>query len=114
MAQILDGKATAAKIRAEVTESVKKPEAAEHRVRLDVVLVGENLASVTYVRKKQDDCAEVGIKSQAHRYAENVTQEELIELVERLNEDTSVSGLFHSASVARPPGRAGPTITHKS
>jgi methylenetetrahydrofolate dehydrogenase (NADP+)/methenyltetrahydrofolate cyclohydrolase len=49
---------------------------------------------VTYVRNKQNDCAEVGIKSQAHRYAEDVTQGELIELVERLNEDTSVSGFF--------------------
>jgi methylenetetrahydrofolate dehydrogenase (NADP+) / methenyltetrahydrofolate cyclohydrolase len=94
MAQILDGKATAAEIRAEVTEGVKELEAEGHAVRLDVVLVGEKPASVTYLRNKQNDCAEVGIKSQAHRYAEDVTQEELIELVERLNEDTSVSGFF--------------------
>ena len=47
---------------------------------------------MTYVRNKQNNCAKVGIKSEAHRYAEDVTQEELIELVERLNEDTSVSG----------------------
>jgi len=94
MAQILDGKATAAEIRAEVTESVKKLEAKGHAVRLHVVLVGENPASVTDVQNKQNDCAEVGIQSQAHRYAEDVTQEELIELVERLNDDTSVSGFF--------------------
>lgn len=90
----MDGKATAAEIRVEVTEGVKELEAEGHAVRLDVVLVGENPASVTYVQNKQNDCAEVGIKSQAHRYAEDVTQEELIELVERLNEDTSVSGFF--------------------
>jgi methylenetetrahydrofolate dehydrogenase (NADP+)/methenyltetrahydrofolate cyclohydrolase len=94
VAQTLDGKATAAEIRAEVTEGVKELEAEGHTVRLDVVLVGENPASMTYVQNKQNDCAEVGINSQAHRYAEDVTQEELIELVERLNEDTSVSGFF--------------------
>jgi hypothetical protein len=93
MAQILDGRETAAEIGAEVSEGVKELEAEGHAVR-DVVLVGEDPASMTYVRNKQNDCAEVGIKSQAHRYAEDVTQEELIELVERLNEDTSVSGFF--------------------
>jgi methylenetetrahydrofolate dehydrogenase (NADP+)/methenyltetrahydrofolate cyclohydrolase len=94
MAQILDGKAIAAEVRGEVTEGVEELEKEGHPVRLDVVLVGENPASVTYVEKKQSDCAEVGIESQAHRYAEDVTQEELIELVGRLNEDPSVSGFF--------------------
>ncbi len=94
MAQILDGKATAAEIRAEVKEGVKEFEKKGYPVRLDVVLVGEDPASVTYVEKKQNDCAEVGIESQAHRYAEDVEQEELIELVERLNEDATVSGFF--------------------
>ena len=94
MAQILDGKATAAEIRAEVTEGVKELEAEGHPVRLDVILVGENPASTTYVKMKQSDCAEVGIESQVHRYAEDVNQEELMELVERLNGDTRVSGFF--------------------
>jgi methylenetetrahydrofolate dehydrogenase (NADP+)/methenyltetrahydrofolate cyclohydrolase len=94
MARILDGKATAAEVRAEVAEGVKALEARGHPVRLDVILVGEDPASVTYVRNKQTDCAEVGIESQAHRFPEVAAQEELATVVERLNEDPEVSGFF--------------------
>jgi methylenetetrahydrofolate dehydrogenase (NADP+)/methenyltetrahydrofolate cyclohydrolase len=94
MARILDGKATAAVVRAEVAEDVRVLRAQGQSVRLDVILVGEDPASVTYVRNKQTDCAEVGIGSQAHRFPEDVTHEEVATLVERLNEDESVSGFF--------------------
>ena len=63
-------------------------------VRLDVILVGDDPASVTYVASKQRDCAEVGIESRVHRYPEEVFQKELATLVERLNEDPEVSGFF--------------------
>jgi methylenetetrahydrofolate dehydrogenase (NADP+) / methenyltetrahydrofolate cyclohydrolase len=94
MAKILDGKATAARIRAEVAEGVKELKAKGHPARLDVVLVGEDPASVTYVRNKQNDCAEVGIESQLHKFDADVSQKELAVLVERLNDDTAVSGFF--------------------
>src|SRR5215207_11342880 len=91
MARMLDGKVVAAEVRAEVAEKLR---ARARPVRLDVILVGEDPASVTYVRNKQTDCAEVGIGSQAHRFPEEVAHEELATLVERLNEDESVSGFF--------------------
>ena len=94
MARILDGKATAAEVRAEVAAGIRELRAQGRSVRLDVILVGEDPASVTYVRNKQTDCAEVGIESQAHRFPEEATQEELAAVVEQLNEDPEVSGFF--------------------
>ena len=94
MAQILDGKAIAAQIKAEVAEGVTGLKERGHAVRLDVILVGEDPASVTYVRNKQNDSAEVGIESKVHRFGEDASQKELARLVEKLNEDDEVSGFF--------------------
>ena len=94
MAELLDGKAAAAEIRSEVRSEVAKLEERGAPVRLDVVLVGEDPASVTYVGMKQRDCAEVGIESEVHRFDAGVAQRELAALVDRLNGDTAVSGFF--------------------
>ncbi len=94
MAKILDGNAIAAQIRSEVAAKVAELKERGVLVRLDVVLVGDDPASATYVRMKQKDCAEVGIESKAHRFQASVSQEELANLVERLNEDPAVSGFF--------------------
>ncbi len=94
MAQILDGKAAAAQVKAEVAEGVTELNERGREVRLDVILVGEDPASVTYVRNKQNDSAEVGIESKSHRFGEDVSQKELAMLVEELNEDEAVSGFF--------------------
>jgi len=63
-------------------------------VRLDVILVGEDPASLTYVASKERDSQEVGIESRVHRFSAKVHQEELSGLVGRLNEDRAVSGFF--------------------
>ena len=94
MARILDGKAVAAEVRAQVATGVAQLKDKGVPVRLDVILVGEDPASATYVSSKQRDCAEVGIDSRVHRFPENVSQKELGALVERLNEDPDVSGFF--------------------
>ena len=94
MARILDGKAVAAEVRAQVAAQVAELNAEGVPVRLDVILVGEDPASVTYVSSKQRDSAEVGIESRVHRFPADVPQRELAELVERLNEETAVSGFF--------------------
>jgi methylenetetrahydrofolate dehydrogenase (NADP+) / methenyltetrahydrofolate cyclohydrolase len=110
MARILDGNAVAARIRSEVAEGVRELGGRGVPVRLDVVLVGEDPASVTYVNMKQRDCAEVGIESRAHRYPADVSQKELAALVERLNEDPEVSGFF--VQLPLPGGLdAGPLIS---
>src|SRR3712207_4209916 len=94
MVRILDGKAAAAEVRAEVAREVAALREKGVAVRLDVILVGEDPASVTYVRNKQADCAEVGMETKAHRFPEDATQEEIEAVVGRLNKDHAVSGFF--------------------
>lgn len=94
MARTLDGKAVAATIRSEVRGGVQALAERGISVRLDVVLVGDDPASVTYVAMKQRDCVEVGIDSRVHRFDPDVTQEELAALVGRLNAEGAVSGFF--------------------
>ena len=94
-AQIIDGKAVAAQIRAEVADGVKTFEA-EHGYPpgLAVLLIGENPASVTYVNGKEKACAEVGIHSEVYRLPADVPEGEVMALVDRLNQDPRIHGLF--------------------
>jgi methylenetetrahydrofolate dehydrogenase (NADP+) / methenyltetrahydrofolate cyclohydrolase len=94
MARILDGKAVAAEVRSEVAAQVAELGRKGVPVRLDVILVGEDPASVTYVSSKQRDSAEVGLDSRVHRFPADVPQRELATLVESLNGDPAVSGFF--------------------
>ncbi len=94
MAKILDGKAAAAEVRSEVASEVARLKEQGVPVRLDVVLVGEDPASVTYVASKERDSQEVGIESRVHRYPADVAQEELASLVASLNGDEAISGFF--------------------
>ena len=94
MAEILDGKAVAAEVRSEVAAEVARLQDRGVPVRLDVILVGDDPASATYVRMKQKDCDEVGIESRTHRFEADTSQQQLAALVEGLNEDTAVSGFF--------------------
>jgi methylenetetrahydrofolate dehydrogenase (NADP+)/methenyltetrahydrofolate cyclohydrolase len=94
VAKILDGKAAAAEVRSEVASEVASLKERGVPVRLDVILVGEDPASLTYVASKERDSEEVGIESRVHRFSADVSQEELSDLVGRLNEDSAVSGFF--------------------
>lgn len=94
MANILDGKSVAAQIKTEIAKGVAELRESDRTAQLDVILVGEDPASTTYVRNKQNDSAEVGIESKAHRFGEDVSQKELVDLVEELNDDEAVSGFF--------------------
>jgi methylenetetrahydrofolate dehydrogenase (NADP+) / methenyltetrahydrofolate cyclohydrolase len=94
VAKILDGKAAAAEVRSEVASEVAGLRERGVPVRLDVILAGEDPASITYVASKERDSKEVGIESRVHRFSSDIAQEELSDLVDRLNEDTAVSGFF--------------------
>lgn len=94
MAKILDGKAVAAGIRSEVAAGVADLKERGVPVRLDVALVGQDPASVTYVAAKERDCAEIGIVSEVHRFPDGASQEELAALVEHLNGQTETSAFF--------------------
>ena len=94
MARILDGKATAAAIKAEVAGGIEELKADGRSVRLDVVLVGDDPASATYVGGKEADATEVGMASRVHRFPADVTQEKLTALVDELNDDPEVAGFI--------------------
>jgi methylenetetrahydrofolate dehydrogenase (NADP+)/methenyltetrahydrofolate cyclohydrolase len=94
VAKILDGRIAAAEVRSEVALEVAGLKERGVLVRLDVILVGDDPASITYVASKERDSEEVGIESRVHRFSAGVSQEELAGLVARLNEDTAVSGYF--------------------
>jgi len=94
VAKILDGKAVAAGIRSEVAAGVADLKERGVPVRLDVALVGQDPASVTYVAAKERDCAEIGIVSEVHRFPDGASQEELAALVEHLNGQTETSAFF--------------------
>lgn len=95
MAKIIDGKAISAAIRAEISEEVKKMKAEKGLVPgLAVIIVGEDPASQVYVRNKAKDCEETGINSIVHALPENTTEEELLALVHKLNNDDTVHGII--------------------
>ena len=84
MAEIIDGKAVAAKVREEVRREV---EAMERKPGLATILVGDDPASAVYVRMKREDSAEVGIESFHHEPGGDVSQQELAALVRSLGDD---------------------------
>jgi methylenetetrahydrofolate dehydrogenase (NADP+)/methenyltetrahydrofolate cyclohydrolase len=94
-AQVIDGKAFAAKIRARVAEHVARL-GAEHGITpgLAVVLVGEDPASSVYVRSKGKQTVEAGMNSFEHKLPAKTSEEELLALVRRLNEDPAVHGIL--------------------
>lgn len=94
-ARVIDGKAIAEQIRAEVAASVeKRVRSGKPRPGLATVLVGENPASQSYVKSKQKACSEVGIESFGHDLPENASQKEVENLVTELNKDPRVNGIL--------------------
>ena len=91
-AQILDGKLTAAAIKAELTERVAKLREQGLVPGLGTVLVGDDPGSRWYVNGKHKDCAEVGISSLRVELPESATQAEVEEAVDRLNADPECTG----------------------
>src|SRR4051812_23673559 len=94
-AQIIDGKAIAAEVRAEVAREVAAlRERGGEAPGLATVLVGDDAASKIYVAGKHRACEEVGIRSIAHELPADTSEEELLELVEELNSDDGVNGFI--------------------
>lgn len=93
--KIIDGKATAAIIKHEIAEKVKNIVAhGGKRPHLAAVLVGHDGGSETYVRNKVLACEACGFESSLIRYEADVTEAELLQCVDRLNNDTSVDGFI--------------------
>lgn len=91
---ILDGNAQAAEIRSRIAREVAELAEAGRLVSLGTVLVGRDPGSVSYVRAKHKDCAEVGIASVERTLPNSASQEEIEAVVDELNEDPEVSGFI--------------------
>ncbi len=92
---LIDGKATAATIKAEIKEEVERIVAAGgKRPHLAAVLVGHDGGSETYVKNKVLACEACGFQSTLLRFEDDITEEELLVTVDRLNRDNSIDGFI--------------------
>ena len=95
MSTVIDGKALAARMRAEIKERVAAFKAERGReIGLAVVLVGEDSASQVYVRNKIKACEEVGIQSYSYHLPADATQNQVCELVDELAASENVHGIL--------------------
>ena len=93
--QLIDGKAVATQIKQEIAEEVVQIKATGGKTpHLAAVLVGHDGGSETYVAAKVRACEEVGFKSTLIRYEDDVTEEELLACVDRLNNDDDIDGFI--------------------
>lgn len=93
--KLIDGKATAAQIKAEIAEKVAKIVAeGGKRPHLAAILVGHDGGSETYVKNKVLACEACGFESSLIRFEDDVTEEKVLECVKNLNEDPSVDGFI--------------------
>ena len=90
-AVLLDGKALSARMRERLRQEAA---ALPRQPGLAVILVGDDPASAVYVRNKEKDCAQCGVRCLNHHLPAETTQQELLEVVERLNQDETVDGIL--------------------
>ncbi len=95
MADIIDGRSVAGEVRGGLKLEIGKIDQEKYGVPgLTVVLVGDDPASAVYVRMKERGCEEIGIKSFKHTMPADTKESELLELVEKLNNDSEVNGIL--------------------
>ena len=95
MAVIINGKEISAKVRQEIKEKTKKfVEEKGYAPGLAVIIVGEDPASQVYVNNKHKACLEVGFLSEVYRLPAETTMEELLNLVDKLNNDDKIHGIL--------------------
>ena len=90
-AVIMDGKALAEKVKAQIREKASK---LRRQPGLAVILVGDNPASQVYVRNKERDCAQCGIMCYDYHLPQDASQEDVLELVEKMNNYGAVDGIL--------------------
>lgn len=92
---IIDGKSISTKRKEELKLKIDQIKEEGKRIpKLTVILVGDNQASQTYVRNKEKGCAYVGMLSEIIRMDKTVSEEELIDVIQRLNDDQTVDGIL--------------------
>jgi methylenetetrahydrofolate dehydrogenase (NADP+)/methenyltetrahydrofolate cyclohydrolase len=94
VAQRIDGKDIAQQVRDEVEQAVDEWTQTHRPPYLSVVLVGDNPASEAYVRGKERDAAQVGIETDTLRFDDDISEDELLDVVHDLNDDDGVDGVL--------------------
>jgi len=92
---LIDGKSIAAQIKNEIALEVQKLRSERERSpHLAAILVGSDPASETYIANKEKACAEVGISSSVYKMAENISEKELLQSIDFINNDDEIDGLI--------------------
>lgn len=93
--ELIDGKKIASQVKQEIADEVTRLKEAGKRIpHLAAVLVGNDPASETYVASKVKSCQEVGFKSTELRYSSDITEEQLLEVIGKLNNDDDLDGFI--------------------
>lgn len=93
-AKVLDGNKISAEIREELKVEVEELKKQGINPGLAVVLVGEDAASQVYVNKKAKSCEQIGVYSEVHRLDASTSEEELLALINKLNNDDKINGIL--------------------
>lgn len=101
MAQIIDGKALAKKIRLELKEEVDKLKAKNIFPKLAVIMVGDDKASKVYVKNKSRACEEIGVEYEEFLLDANITMDELLNLIDDLNERKDIHGILLQSPIPK-------------
>ena len=94
MAKIIDGKEISAFVKDRIAKQVAELKEKGQEICLAVIIVGEDSASKVYVANKEKACAALGIKSIKFALPDTTTNEELLDLIHKLNDDTAVNGIL--------------------
>ena len=101
MAQIIDGKKLAAKIRSELKKEVDELKKNGTNPKLAVIMVGDNAASKVYVKNKSKACKEIGIEFEEYLLPENTEEKELLELIDKLNDRKDIHGILLQSPIPK-------------
>lgn len=101
MATIIDGKNLAKKIRQDLKEECDELKKNGINPKLAVIMVGDDPASKVYVRNKSKACEDVGIEYEEFLLKEETTQEELIDLIKKLNNDKTINGILLQSPIPK-------------
>lgn len=99
--ELIDGKELAKTIRANLRQEVEQMNKNGIFPKLAVIMVGEDKASKVYVKNKSKACQDVGVQYEEFLLGENTTMEELLDLIHKLNEDSSVHGILLQSPIPR-------------
>ena len=101
MAEIIDGKELAKKIKSDLKEKVDKLKENGIIPKLAVIMVGDNPASKVYVKNKSKACQNVRIEFEEYLFDASIDEKELLDIIEKLNNDNSITGILLQAPIPK-------------